>query len=105
MTVFFNSDQIIIRRQRHKSGLRYGFSATGTVHNVDIQPMQIERVSMMGGQIGKMYEGWVDASVDIKEGDQIRITDTGKTYSVKSVSTFENAGLLDHHHLILVSQD
>lgn len=105
MTIFFKSDQIIIRRQRPTSGFNSAFSSTGTVHDIDIQPMQIERINQIGGQIGKMYEGWADASVDIKEGDQIRVTDTGKTYSVRAVSTFENAGLLDHHHLILVSQD
>lgn len=105
MTLYFNSHSIIIRRQRHKSGLRYGFSATGTVQSMDLQPMEIERVNQAGGQIGKMYDAFLDASVDIKEGDQVKVTDTGKTFAVKSVSTFENAGLLDHHQLILISQD
>lgn len=105
MTLYFTSSQIIVRRQKHKSGLRYGFSATGTVHDADIQPVEIERINLLGGQIGKTYEAWVDSTVDVKEGDQIRVVDTGKTYSVKAVSTYEGAGLLDHHHLILISQD
>lgn len=103
--LFFNSDQIIIRRQRQKSGLRYGFSATGTVQDIDLQPIEGERVNLVGGRIGKTYEGWLDANVDIKEADQLKIVDTGKIFSVKAVSTYENAGLLDHHHLILMSQD
>lgn len=105
MTLFFKSDQIIIRRQRAKSGLRYGFSATGTVQDLDLQPVQAERVNLLGGRIGKTYEGWLEATVDIKESDQIKIIDTGRIFTVKTVSTYENAGLLDHHHLILVAQD
>lgn len=105
MTIYFTSDQIIIRRQRQKSGLRFAFSATGTVHDIDIQPIETDRINLVGGRIGKTYEGWIDASVDIKEGDQIKVTNTGKIYSVKAVSTYENASLLDHHHLILMSQD
>lgn len=103
--IYFTNNQIIIRRQRHKSGLRYGFSATGTVHDIDIQPMQAERINRMGGQIGKSYDAWIDSTVDVKEGDQIRVIETGKTYSVQAVSTFEGAGLLDHTQLMLVSQD
>lgn len=103
--VFFNSHSIIIRRQRHKSGLRYGLSSTGTVQNIDLQPVQAERVNLVGGIIGKTYEAWCDATIDIKESDQIKIVDTGKIFSVKSVSTYENSGLLEHHHLILISQD
>ena len=105
MTLYFNTDSIIIRRQRHKSGLRYGLSATGTVHAIDIQPMEVERTNLVGGQIGKTYDAFLDATVDIKEGDQIQVIGTNKTYSVSSVSTYESAGLLDHHALILISQD
>lgn len=105
MTLYFPSHSISIRRQKHKSGLRYGFSSTGTVHSIDLQPMEVERVNQAGGQIGKMYDAFLDATVDIKEGDQIIVTDTGKVFAVKTVSTYENAGMLDHHALILVSQD
>lgn len=105
MTLYFPSHQIIIRRQRQKSGLRYGFSATGTVHSIDLQPVEVERVNLLGGRIGKTYEAWLDATIDIKEADQIKITDTGRIFTIKSVSTYESAGLLDHHHLILLAQD
>lgn len=105
MTLFFQSHQIIIRRQRQKSGMKYGFSATGTVQFLDLQPVEVERVNLLGGRIGKTYEAWLDESVSVKEGDQIRVVDTGKVFSVKAVSTYENASLLSHHHLILTSQD
>lgn len=105
MNLYFPSHRIIIRRQRNKSGLRYGISATGTVQDLDLQPIEGERVNLVGGQIGKTYEGWLDSTIDVKEGDQIKITDTGKIFSVKAVSLYEGAGLLDHKHLILMSQD
>lgn len=85
--------------------MRYGFSATGTVQDIDLQPIESERINLVGGRIGKTYEGWLDSNVDIKESDQIKIIESGRIFSVKAVSTYENAGLLDHHHLILMSQD
>lgn len=103
--IFFNSHQIIIRRQKSKSGLRYGFSATGTVQDIDLQPIESERINLVGGRIGKTYEAWCDASISILEGDQIKVIETGKIFSVKAVSTYQNAELLDHRHLILMSQD
>lgn len=105
MTIFFASHQIIIRRQRHKSGLRYGLSSTGTVQDIDLQPVQSDRINQVGGEIGKTYEAWCDGSIDVKEGDQIKVIETSKIFSVRSVSTYENSGLLEHHYLILMSQD
>lgn len=105
MTLFFLSHQIILRRQRQKSGLRYAFSATGTVQDIDLQPIETERVNLVGGRIGKTYEAWIDASIDVKEGDQIKIIESSRIFTVKTISTYENAGLLDHHHLILIAQD
>lgn len=103
--LFFASHQIIIRRQRSKSGLRWALSATGTVQEADIQPIEGERINLVQGRIGKTYEAWMDASIDVKEGDQLKIVDTGKLFAVKAVSTYQSAELLDHHHLILMSQD
>lgn len=103
--IFFTSSQIIIRRQKFKSGLRYAFSATGTVQDADIQPMPVERVNQVGGQIGKTYDAFIDSSISIKEGDQIQVVGTTKIYTVKAVTTYSGAGLLDHHQLILMSQD
>lgn len=100
MTVFFQSHQITIRRLRRVgSSPKSNYSATYTVFNADIQPIEGTRVNEVGGRIGKTYEAWVDPEVNVKEGDQI---DTGGSrYSVKAVSTYQGAGLLDHKHLIL----
>lgn len=101
--VYFPSHSIIIRRERNLGGLKYGYSATFTAYQADIQPVEAERTEFVGGTVGKTYEAFVDPSVSVKEGDQI--SSGGKIYSVSSVSSFQGAGLLDHKSLIIVSQD
>lgn len=100
MTVFFESHQITIRRLRSiGSGVKKSFSATYTVYGADLQPIEGPRINDVGGRIGKTYEAWVDSEIDIREGDQI--DSGGIRYSVKAVSHYHGAGLLDHKHLIL----
>lgn len=103
MTMFFASHQITIRRLRSVGNRKTNYSATYTVYDADIQPIEGSRVNDVNGRIGATYEAWVDPEIDIKEGDQI---DSGGTrYSVKAVSYYHGAGLLDHKHLILESRN
>ena len=101
--IFFQSHEITIRRLRPYGASIQAFSATFTAYQADIQPFDVARTNMAGGRIGTMYDAFIDSSVDIQEGDQI--DSGGKRYSVKSVNRFENAGLLDHIHCVLVSVD
>lgn len=109
MTLFFNNHQITIFRQRRKgSSNRYGMSATFTAYQSDIQPASQERTEFVSGRFGATYTAFIDANVDIKEGDQVHViggTYNGKIFSVKGVQHWEGAGLLDHIELILVSLD
>ena len=59
---------------------------------------------MLGTRYGATYDAYVETSVDIKEGDQIE-DENGKRYSVRGISHYESAGLLDHKELTLVAQD
>ena len=102
MTVFFPSHSIIIRRLRPYGAAKQNFSATYTGYSANIFPIQGARVNDVGGRIGKTYEAFVDATVDIREGDQIDSNNI--RYSVKAVSLYQGAGLLDHKHLILETQ-
>lgn len=105
MTLFFQNHQIIIHRRRRKgTSDRYGMSATFTAFQSDIQPAAQERVEMVQGRIGAVFTAFVEATVDIKEGDQVH-TEDGKVYSVRGVQTWSGAGLLDHIELLLVAQD
>lgn len=105
MTIFFKSHEITIYRHRRKGSTnRYGMSATFTSYHADIQPADRERQDMVAGHFGKTWTAFVEASTEIKEGDQV-VDSTGKRYSVKGVSTWSNATLLDHKELIIVSID
>lgn len=104
MTMFFNTSEIHIYRHRRRSGTnRYVYSATYTAYQSDIQPAGQSRTEFVQGRLGTTFTAFVDASIELKEGDQIRTG--GKTYSVKGIMRYEGAGLLDHLELTLVAQD
>lgn len=103
--MFFNSHEITIRRLRKVQGTNYSsnYSATYTVYDADIQPADVDRVNLVNGRVGAVFEAWVDSELPVQEGDQI--DSNGQRYSVKSVNLYKGAGLLDHKHLILVAVD
>lgn len=103
MTIYFQSHQINIYRLRPYGASKQNYSATYTAYLADIQPIEGSRVNDVGGRIGKTYEAFVDPDVEVREGDQI--VSSGVRYSVKSVSYYHGAGLLDHKHLIIESQN
>lgn len=106
MTIFFNSHDIQLYRRRKKgSSDRYGMSATLTVVQADIQPLSTERLQMVDGRFGATWEAYMDASIQIKEGDQAVDTATNKRYSVKGVTSWDGSGILDHKLIVLVSID
>lgn len=106
MTIYFNSHDIQIYRHRRKgSSNRFGMSATLTVVSADIQPMTQERTNLFDGKYGQMWDTFMDSSIQIKEGDQCVDTATNKRYSVRSVTQWSGAGLLDHKEVVLVSMD
>lgn len=105
MTLFFKNHSItIFRRKRKGSSDRYGMSATFTGYSVDLQPASQERTEFVSGRIGATFTAFIDATVDIKEGDYVH-TEDGKVYAVKGVQVWQGAGLLDHIELTLTSQD
>jgi len=106
MTLHFPNEVIqIFRKRRIGVTNRYSMSATLTAYKSDIQPMTPERIAMEGGRYGTMWTAFVDASVDVKEGDEIHIIDTDKVYSVKGIIEYGGAFLQDHKELTLISQD
>lgn len=104
MTLFFSSHEIqIYRKRRIGSSNRWSMSATLTAYQADIQPASLERTEFVEGRVGAVFDAYVEQYVDIKEGDQV-IAD-GKRYSVRAVTNWDNAMLLDHKALILVALD
>lgn len=102
MTLFFASHEITIRRLRRFGQNKQNYSATFTPYQADIQPLDVTRTNLVGGRIGATFQAFVDAAVDVREGDQIE--SNGYTYSVRSVIHYQGAGLLDHRELYLVKQ-
>lgn len=105
MTLFFANHEITIYRSRRIGSTdRMSMSATFTAYDIDIQPASSERTESIQGRIGKVFDGFVDQSVDIKEGDHI-VTEDGKRYSVRGVSNWESTSLLQHKQLLLEARD
>lgn len=101
---FLNHQITIFRRRRKGSSDRYGMSATFTAYQADIQPASQERTEFIQGRIGATFTAFIDATIDIREGDYIH-TEDGKVYAVKGIQRWQGAGLLDHTELTLTSQD
>lgn len=84
-------------------------SATGTINPADITPASLERTQFENSAIGKTYIGYVEVDVNVKEGDEITVSDSSdlntKRYSVKGVSRWEGFGIVDCKELTLVSKD
>lgn len=107
MTMYFTTTTFeVFRKRRIGVTNRWAMSATLTAYAADIQPeARPERLQMEGGRVGSIWTAFVDASVDVREGDEIHVVDTNKVYSVKGVIEYSGANLLDHKELTLMSQD
>lgn len=110
MGLFFSNHEIqIYRNRRIGSTNRFTMSATGTINPADITPASLERTQFENSAIGKTYIGYVEVDVNVKEGDEITVSDSSdlntKRYSVKGVSRWEGFGIVDCKELTLVSKD
>lgn len=108
MTISFQNHTIqIYRNRRIGSSNRYSMSATFTGYAADIQPATLDRQQFFPGRFGAVFSAYIDASADIKEGDQAHDED-GKVYSVKAVNHWDGGGVfgdVDHIELIMTSED
>jgi hypothetical protein len=60
---------------------KQGYATLTTTLEATIQPLGDSKAGMAGGAYGKLYKIFMDADVDIQEGDQIRDKD-GNIYKV-----------------------
>jgi len=106
MTLFFANEEITIYRERKKNTTPYRvtMSATFTAYSADIQPSTDARTEFAAGRFGATFTAFIEADVDIKEGDQIHTAD-GKVYAVKGIRKFVNSGILEHKELLITSLD
>lgn len=93
---FFNKT-IYVRRLRTTSGNKKAYYATGTAEGTyqnvdDISNPQLEGIG------AKNYRAWFDVDTDIKEGDQLIDSITGKKFRVIAVEKQgEGMGLSTEH--------
>jgi hypothetical protein len=105
MAMFFDNSNITVYRHR-RIGMtnRYAMSMTYTGYDADIQPAAADRIQLANGRYGAVFTAYIDATIDIREGDQLQ-SDDGKRYSVKGIQVWQGAGLLDHKELLLMAMD
>jgi len=84
---YFLSKNLTLRRLRAIPGdvNRSVYSATGTAdgYPASLQESSPDKVAMYGGQIGNLWECFIEEDVPALEGDQVVIS--GQIYSVKNV--------------------
>ena len=82
---YFLDKIITLKRLRAIDNNRSVYSATGTAdgYPASLQEPNFEKVAMYGGQIGNMWECYVEENCPALEGDQVVIS--GQTYSVQNM--------------------
>jgi hypothetical protein len=100
---YFLSKTILLRRLRGVGGdvNRSVYSATGTAdgYPASLQESSPDKVAMWGGQIGNLWECFVEEDCPAMEADQVVIE--GQTYSVQNVRD-EDFGNLAYKKLTIV---
>lgn len=84
---YFLVERVTFRRLRVKSGNLTAFSATGTVAMASWQTPSPEKIQMYEGQIGKVYECYLDGTPPYVRGDQV--VKDGKIYDVRDVKVVD----------------
>lgn len=86
---YFLSKVITLRRLRAIDSNRSAYSATGTAvgYPSSIQEPNPAKQQMYGGQIGNLYEVYLEEDCPVADGDQIRYS--GATYSVQNTKVMD----------------
>jgi len=92
---------ILLKRLRAIDSNRSVYSATGTAdgYPASLQEPNFKKVQMYGGQIGNMWECYVEETCPALEGDQVVIE--GQTYSVQNMRV-EDFSALPYKRLTIV---
>ena len=90
---YFLSKYITLRRLRAIDSNRSAYSATGTAdgYPASLQEPNADRIQMYGGQIGNLWECFVEIDCPALEGDQVVISN--QVYSVQNVRVEDFASL------------
>lgn len=75
--------QVVVARMATVSGYKQAFS-TVTTEMFHIQPMVNFKSNLEGGVYGKTYRFYTDGDIDVNDGDRLRDTLSGDTYTVRA---------------------
>lgn len=100
---YFLSKIITLRRLRAVDTNRSVYSATGTAdgYPASLQETNPDKIAMYGGQIGNLWECYVEEECPALEADKVVIS--GQTYSVQNVR-IEDFGALAYKRLTIVKE-
>ena len=98
---YFLSKVVTIRRLRAIDSNRSAYSATGTAdgYPASLQEPRAEKVAMYGGQIGNLWECFVEEDCPALEADQVVIN--SQVYSVQNVKVMD-FGSQHYKRLVIV---
>lgn len=86
---YFLDRTLTIRRLRRINANRSAYSATGTAYDCSLQDPTPDRLQLVNGQIGKVYDVFVpDSSSNILAGDEIVIGSVRYSVRAKEVVDF-----------------
>ena len=92
--------QIIISRMGAVSGDKIAMT-TVTGAYVNLQPLDAEKTSLVGGVYGKTYKIYCDSGLEIKDGDKIK-DENDNIYTVaKGGATSRSQGSIEYQELII----
>lgn len=100
---FFLNKTITVRRLIQKDINRSVFSATGTADGyfASVQEPRPDRIQMYGGQIGNVFECYVEEDCPADDGDQV--VKDGVKYSVQNVKVMD-FGVQHYKRLTIVKR-
>ncbi len=84
---YFLDKKVTFKRLRVKTGNRTAYSATGTSLYSSWQNPALETIQMYEGQIGKLYQVFLDGEVGYDRSDQV-VRD-GVTYQIRDIKVVD----------------
>lgn len=93
--------KVIVSRMVSVGGYKMALS-TVTATFSEIQPLSLEKTSIVDGVYGKTYKIFVDLDTDIQQGDQLKGED-GRIYTIKGGAvTPRTQGSIEYKEAIIM---
>ncbi len=98
---FLKDETIVIARRTQQAGTDKFLASTVTSAKAHIQPLDRQRLELVGGAFGKGYVIYMDSSVDVKEGDRLKDSSSNFYKVVTGGVSKRNFGSFEHSEIIV----